>query len=203
MTWIPVPLHQNTPRSLDTLPPICEQSWNVEQNFLEKSLLKVKFRTALSLYPTPKVWLVNAKTLILIDVEYTLIFYTSCYICCTILCSNNNYILQNKELPFIEALPHRYRPFWTIWACLNAVYFRGGLTCTIGLTSNLIASTLTFHKSLSSVWYNSLTNLYTYTDLNQGLKMVFKTWFCFALHRQGLALGWPVSIKSLVNPSTC
>ena len=30
--------------------------------------------------------------------------------------------------------------------------------------------------------------------------MVFKTLFGFALRRRGLALGWPPSIKSLVNP---
>ena len=31
--------------------------------------------------------------------------------------------------------------------------------------------------------------------------MVFKTCFGFTLHRWGLTLSWPPSIKSLVNPS--
>ena len=55
---------------------------------------------------------------------------------------------------------------------VNAVYFRQGLTCTIGLTNDLI----------------------------DGGQPRAKTWFGFALRRWGLALGWPPSIKSLVNP---
>ena len=58
---------------------------------------------------------------------------------------------------------------------LNAVYFRRGLTCTIGLANNLIG----------------------------GEQPRAKTCFGFTLHRWGLALGWPLSIKSLVNPRVC
>ena len=34
----------------------------------------------------------------------------------------------------------------------------------------------------------------------EGLKTVFEMCFGFALHRCDLALGWPPSIKTLVNP---
>ena len=58
----------------------------------------------------------------------------------------------------------------------NAVYFRQRLTSTLGLTNELI-------------------------DGGQPrAKAGFKTRFDFALRRWGLALGWPPSIKSLLNP---
>ena len=63
-----------------------------------------------------------------------------------------------------------------VWAdILNAVYFRRGLTCTFGITNNLI-----------------------HVD---GGPPRAKNHFVFALHRWGLALwSWPLSIKLLVNP---
>ena len=54
---------------------------------------------------------------------------------------------------------------------LNAVYFRRGLTCTLGLTNNLIDGGQPRVKPLCKAKPNLL-----------------------------LAFGWPPSIKSLVNP---
>ena len=50
-----------------------------------------------------------------------------------------------------------------------------------------------FFFSLPTLWAVFLMQL-------DGLKAFLKTWFGFALRRWGLALGWPPSIKSLVNP---
>ena len=58
---------------------------------------------------------------------------------------------------------------------LNAVHFRRGLTCTIGLANDLI-------------------------DGGQPRVIKFETWFGFALRRRGLACGWPPSIQALLNP---
>ena len=42
-----------------------------------------------------------------------------------------------------------------------------------------------------TTWYTVANRLW--------LETIFKTWFGFALPKRGLALGWPLSVKSLVN----